>query len=177
MPSGSNPGGVHFLATPRIARQLIKSCPVGHPDLVLDLGAGPGAVTAPLAGTGARILAVERDPEFVRRLRNRFAKHGNVRVIHADIRTIPLPRKGFVVIASIPYAVSTLLFRRLLGSPRTALRRAAIIVEWGFAKRLTATVPRNLEQAWWAARFEIRLAARIPAACFSPPPRVNSALL
>jgi hypothetical protein len=64
-------------------------------------------------------------------------------------------------------------------SPRRTprLRQAAITVEWGFAKRVAAAVPRNLEQAWCATRFDIRLASRIPASCFSPPPRVVSAPL
>jgi 23S rRNA (adenine-N6)-dimethyltransferase len=176
-PRAQASGGVHFLAVPRIAHQLIQSCPLSSTDLVLELGAGQGAITAPLADTGARILAVERDAQFVHRLRRRFAERDNVRIIHADARKVALPRKGFTVIASIPYALSTTLFRRLLSPQHTALRRAAFVVEWGFAKRLTAAVPRTLEQAWWAARFEMRLVSRVPAKYFSPPPRVDSAHL
>jgi 23S rRNA (adenine-N6)-dimethyltransferase len=56
------PSGVHFLATPQSTRLLVKSCPVGTADLVLDLGVGQGAVTAPLPATGPGVLAVERDP-------------------------------------------------------------------------------------------------------------------
>ncbi|TNC24616.1 ribosomal RNA small subunit methyltransferase A [Amycolatopsis alkalitolerans] len=174
-PRARHSGGVHFLAVPRIARKLVQSCPLDHTDLVVEFGAGQGAITTHLAETGARILAVERDPEFIRKLHNRFAQRDNVRVIQADARQVPLPHKRFSVVASIPYALSTALLRRLLGSRRTTLTRAALIVEWGFARRLAATVPRDLEQAWWAARFEIRIASRISAHCFSPPPRVDSA--
>ncbi|HET6504424.1 MAG TPA: rRNA adenine N-6-methyltransferase family protein [Amycolatopsis sp.] len=120
---------------------------------------------------------MERDPAFAHRLRHRFDRAANVRVILADARTFSLPRKGFAVIASIPYAISTALFRRLLGAERTTLTRAALIVEWGFARRVTTAVPPRLEQAWWAARFDIRLVSRVPARCFSPPPRVDSAHL
>ncbi|WP_246257857.1 ribosomal RNA small subunit methyltransferase A [Amycolatopsis anabasis] len=172
-----NPSGVHFLATPRIVDGLLRSCPVETDDLVLDLGAGLGAITAPLARTGAKVVAVERDPEFVRRLRERFAGHGNVRVVTGDVRKIPLPHKAFVVVSSIPYAVSTALFRRLLNPRGSRLRRAALVVEWGFAKRVTSRVPRDAELAWWAARFDIRLVRRVPAACFSPAPQVDSAHL
>jgi 23S rRNA (adenine-N6)-dimethyltransferase len=120
---------------------------------------------------------VERDAEFVRKLRNRFGERGNVRVIHADAGTVPLPRRQFSVVASIPYALSTMLLRRLLSSQHTSLGRAALIVEWGFARRLAAAIPRDLEQAWWAARFEILVVSRIPASCFSPSRRVDSAHL
>ncbi|NYI89884.1 16S rRNA A1518/A1519 N6-dimethyltransferase RsmA/KsgA/DIM1 with predicted DNA glycosylase/AP lyase activity [Amycolatopsis endophytica] len=87
-----------------------------------------------------------------------------------------MPRRRFFVVANLPYALSTTLFRRLL-SPHTALHRAAVIVEWGFAKRVCATVPRQLEQAWWASRFDLELVSRIGSRHFSPPPRVDSAHL
>lgn len=170
-------GGVHFLAVPRIAAQLVQSCSLEPADLVVEFGAGQGAITTQLAETGARILAVERDPAFVRKLQSRFGATGNVRVVHADAREVPLPHRPFSVVASIPYALSTALLRRLLTPQRTNLRRAALLVELGFAKRVTALRPRDLEQAWWAARFEIRLTSRIGAEFFSPPPRVDSAQL
>ncbi|HVW41338.1 MAG TPA: rRNA adenine N(6)-methyltransferase family protein [Amycolatopsis sp.] len=166
-------GGVHFLASPRIAKQLIQHCPLTGADLVVEFGAGQGAITAHLVATGARVLAVERDPQFAKKLRNRFGNE--VRVIEAEAGRFPLPRTKFAVIASIPYALSTTLFRRLLSPQRTRLHKASIIVEWGFAKRLTAAVPRDLEQAWWAARFGIRLVSRVRASCFSPAPNVHSA--
>ncbi|GAB2767579.1 ribosomal RNA small subunit methyltransferase A [Amycolatopsis magusensis] len=172
-----NPSGVHFLAAPRIADELVRSADITPSDLVVDFGAGLGAITAPLARTGAEILAVERDPVFVDRLRDRLADFGNVRVIPADARTFSLPRRRFAVVASIPYAVSTALMRRLLSPTASALDRAALIVEWGFAKRLSAATPRDLEIAWWAARFELRLVRRIPARHFSPAPKVDSAHL
>lgn len=176
-PRARQSGGVHFLAVPRIATQLVQSCSLNQADLVVEFGTGLGALTTHLVETNARILAVERDPEFVRKLRNRFGERENVRVIHADARTVPLPRRRFSVVASIPYALSTMLLRRVLSPQHTSLRQAALIVEWGFARRITATIPRDLEQAWWAARFEIQLASRISATCFSPPPRVDSAHL
>jgi 23S rRNA (adenine-N6)-dimethyltransferase len=120
---------------------------------------------------------VERDPEFAQKLRNRFGERTNVRVIHADARTFPLPHNRFTVVASIPYTLSTLLLQRLLSPQHTRLSQAGLIVEWGFAKRIASGVPRTVEQAWWAARFDIRMVSRIPASCFSPPPRVDSAHL
>ncbi|WP_084628470.1 ribosomal RNA small subunit methyltransferase A [Amycolatopsis nigrescens] len=172
-----NSSGAHFLAAPRIIEDLIRHCAIDEQDLVLDLGAGFGAITAPLARTGAKVLAVERDPEFARRLRRRLDDRPNVRVVTADLRTVSLPRNDFLVVSSIPYAVSSALLRRLLSPRSTPLRRAELVVEWGFAKRLTTAVPRSPELAWWAARFQLSLRKRVPAACFSPPPKVDSAHL
>jgi 23S rRNA (adenine-N6)-dimethyltransferase len=145
--------------------------------LVLDLGAGPGTLTSRLAGTGARILAIERDPRFVAKLHRRFADQPNVRVIEGDLRTLPLPRRPFQVVASIPYSLSTMLLRRLLQPARPSLHAADLVVEWGFAKRITAARARDVESAWWGARFEFAVVRRIPRSAFTPPPAVESAHL
>jgi protein-L-isoaspartate O-methyltransferase len=63
-----SPSGMHFLSCPSVAVELVRSSGVGAGDLVVDVGAGAGAITAPLAATGARVLAVERDPRLARRL-------------------------------------------------------------------------------------------------------------
>ncbi|MFC4004745.1 ribosomal RNA small subunit methyltransferase A [Prauserella oleivorans] len=172
-----NPSGVHFLASGHVADRLVAACAPGPADLVLDLGAGFGAITAHLARTGATVVAVERDPEFARKLRNRFGDRSTVRVVVADMRTFPLPRKPFVVASSIPYSISTPLLRRLVHSRHTQLDRAALLVEWGFAKRVTAIAPRSRDLAWWAARYELRIDRRVPARCFRPAPTMDSALL
>lgn len=171
----SRSSGVHFLSAHAVIRQLIRSSGVGPGDLVIDFGAGPGTITAPLAATGSRILAIERDAAFVRKLNRRFADQPLVKVVHADLRTVPLPSRDFSVVASIPYALSTVLLRRLLSRPRRSLVGADLVVEWGFARRIVAA--RTKETAKWAAKYELRVARRIPANCFRPAPRVDSAHL
>jgi 23S rRNA (adenine-N6)-dimethyltransferase len=168
---------VHLLSCPRVIESLVRGSGVGPGDLVIDFGAGPGTLTAPLAAAGARVLAVERDDAFVRALRRRFADRPSVRVVHSDLRSVRLPRRDFAVVSNIPFAVSTPLLRRLLSPVPGRLAAADLVVEWGLARRLTAARPRDLESAWWAARFELRLARRIPARCFAPAPAVDAAHL
>jgi 23S rRNA (adenine-N6)-dimethyltransferase len=175
--SAAPSSGVHLLSSHRVIAALVTAAGLGPTDLVIDFGAGPGTLTAPLARTGARVLAVERDPRFVAALRRRFDDHPRVRVIHDDVRTVRLPRRPFAVVANIPFAVTTPLLRRLLTPAASGFSRAELVVEWGLAKRLTAAGPRDAESAWWSCRFELTMRRQIPAGCFTPAPGVDAAHL
>jgi 23S rRNA (adenine-N6)-dimethyltransferase len=142
---------------------------------VLDLGAGYGAITAALAQAGARVIAVERDPRLVGRLERRFSEHPGVRVVEADLRVIPLPRREFLVVANPPFSATTALLRRLLGDRNVPLAGADLILAWGVAKWLTSSRPRDAETARWTARYEVRLVRRVTADSFAPPPSVDAA--
>jgi 23S rRNA (adenine-N6)-dimethyltransferase len=170
-----NPAGAHFLTDRHLIDQLVRASGAGEGDLVFDLGAGYGALTGPLARTGARVIAIELDPGLAERLRRRFCDEPQVGVIEGDLRRVPLPRRPFHVVASPPFALTTLLCRRLLGDGSLRLTGAELVLEWGAAKWLSSQVPRDREIARWAARYEMRLVRRVPAASFSPPPRSDAA--
>ncbi len=144
---------------------------------MLDLGAGYGAITTALAASGARVIAVERDPRSAAVLRRRVSRSPLVSVVEADLREIPLPHRDFLVVANIPFAISTLLLRRLAGDSSVPLAGAELITSWGLARRVTAAVPRNAEAAWWAARYQIQLVRGVAPASFTPPPRTDAAHL
>lgn len=172
-----NPAGAHFLTDRQLIAQLVRASGAGPGDLIFDLGAGYGALTRPLARAGARVIAIELDPGLAERLRRRFSGEPLVGVVEADLRAVPLPRRPFHVVASPPFALTTLLCRRLLGDQNVRLTGAELIVEWGAARWLSSRQPRDRETARWAARYEMRLVRRVPAASFSPSPRSDAAYL
>jgi len=154
----------------------VRGAGVGPGDLVHDLGAGPGTITAALARTGATVVAVERDARYARELRRRFDGHPRVRVLEADLRTIRLPREARVV-ASIPFATSSAVLALLLDPPGRPCAGADLLVERGFAIRAAGRRPRSERAAWWAARHELRFVRTVARGAFAPPPAVDGALL
>jgi 23S rRNA (adenine-N6)-dimethyltransferase len=176
-PTAPNPAGAHFLRDHSLIGRLVGASGAGAGDLVLDLGAGRGAITAALAGAGSRVIAVEFDPRLAAGLRRRFAAEPLVRVVEADLRRVRLPRREFLGVASPPFALTTALCRRLLGDPAVPLAGAELVLQWGAARWLASPRPRDAETAWWASRYRLRIVLPVPAGCFLPPPRVDAAWL
>jgi 23S rRNA (adenine-N6)-dimethyltransferase len=138
---------------------------------VLDLGAGTGALTGVLARAGARVVAVEIDPQLAAGLRRRFAE-----VVEGDALHVGLPREPFKIVANLPFDGGTAILRRIL-DPRLPLQTADVIVEWGLATKRTAVWPSTQMRAYWGAWFELSLTRRLPGCVFAPPPAVDGGLL
>lgn len=140
-------------------------------DTVLDVGAGHGAITAPLLATGARVIAVEAHPDRARWLRERFA---DAVVVVADAADLRLPRRPFHVVANPPFGVTTALMRRLL-HPGSRLRSAHLVLQRQAARRWASPSAPGIGR--WAQRFDATLGWRIPRRAFSPPPHVDAQVL
>ena len=165
--------GRHALRSRAFADDLVRCARVEPGDLVLDLGAGRGIITAALRDAGARVVAVELDDDLTVALRDRFAE---VRVIHGDATRVALPREPFAVVANLPFASGTAILRRLLDDPAVPVRRVDAIVEWGLAEKRARVWPSTQLSCYWGAWHELSVARRIPRSAFAPPPSVDAAV-
>ncbi|BFH63702.1 23S ribosomal RNA methyltransferase Erm [Paenibacillus azoreducens] len=167
----------HLLINDRIVQDLIDLAKINSTDTVLDIGAGTGAITFPLAEIAASVLAIENDPGFVRKLASKIQDKTNIRIHQMDVLQLNLPRKPFSVVANIPYSITTPILGKLLDVPTVHLQRAALIVEKGAAKRFTAVPITNPRILAWRMWFDFKLVRSVSSSHFSPPPRVESAIL
>lgn len=168
----------NFIIDPGIVERLVADVVAG--DLVVDLGAGSGALTVACAAAGAAVIAVERDDHWCAHLRTRVRNAGlseNVRVVQGDLRTVDLPRGQWRVVANPPFGLTTALLHRLFDDPRHAPDRADLVLQWEVARKVAATPPRTLLGASWAPWWDLRLVQRIPRTAFRPAPRVDAGWL
>lgn len=170
--SGHAPWGWHRLA-PAWAERLVAEAGVAPGDLVLDIGAGTGALTGPLVAAGARVIAVELHPRRHAALRERFAGDG-VTVVRADAADLRLPRRPFRVVASPPFAVTGAILRRLL-APGSRLVRADLVLQHAAARRWASG--RAPGAGRWRRDYAVRTGRRIPRRAFTPPPAVDCTTL
>jgi 23S rRNA (adenine-N6)-dimethyltransferase len=169
--------GRHFLASKRLAETLVGDAGISRRDLVVEIGAGSGRLTVPLAASAARVLAVELDGLLAAELRRRFAGTPHVTVVEGDALRVPLPPLPFRVVGNLPFAHTTAILRRLLEDPVLPLDRADVIVQWEVARKRVAIFPSTLLGVVWSARWELALERRLPASCFEPPPQVDAGVL
>jgi 23S rRNA (adenine-N6)-dimethyltransferase len=165
----------NFLVDRRAIDALVDGSGAGAGDLVVDIGAGNGLISAALVRRGAQVLAIERDPSLAERLRAKFATWPAVTVVEADVLETPWPAEPFRVVANIPFGITTKILRHLLDSD--VLARADVIVQAEVARKRGTAGRGTLLNACWEPWFEFGTGARIPAAAFRPRPRVDAAIL
>jgi 23S rRNA (adenine-N6)-dimethyltransferase len=171
------PDGQHLLRSAAVAAELVRDAAVGADDLVVEVGAGEGRLTAPLAGCAGHVIAVELDPAFTDRLRERFRRDPRVEVIRGDIRATALPDEPFRVFGNIPFGVTNDLLRRLLDDVSGPLLRADLIVQFEAARKRAEPWPSTALNLSWLPWWELALVRRIPRTGFEPPPSVDAAML
>jgi 23S rRNA (adenine-N6)-dimethyltransferase len=159
------------------ADRLIEQAGFERGELVVEVGAGSGAMTFALARRGVRVIAIEPDRFWCERLRQRLDANPDISVVNADFLGFRLPDKPFRVVGSLPFGKTTDILRRLLNNPAVAMKRADLIVQWEVARKRAAMPPTTLLSTLWAPWWEMRLGARIPATEFRPIPQVDAAVL
>jgi 23S rRNA (adenine-N6)-dimethyltransferase len=163
----------HFLQA-AFAAELVRDAEVGADDLVVDVGAGTGRLTAELTRVARRVIAVELDPQLASRLRGRWP---NVEVVQADAATLALPSEPFRVVANLPFDRTNDLLHALLDDPAIPIVRADLVVEWGVAVKRALPWPSSVSSVIWTATYECLLARRLPPAAFEPAPTVAAGVL
>lgn len=173
--------GQNFLVDPNGLEKVIQAAGIGAADTVLEIGAGLGSLTLLLAQSARRVVAVEIDRNLIPPLKNVLSACENVQIVEGDVLNLPLeellPDDGYLVVANIPYYISSAIIRRLLEAEKRPVRMV-LTVQQEVAERICA---RDGKLSLLALSVQVfgapRIAARIPAGCFYPVPDVDSAVL
>jgi len=164
----------HFLRSPALAADLVRAAGVGPGDLVVDIGAGTGRITAELARSASRVIAIELDRALAARLAGRWP---NVEVVNDDVRRVTLPDEPFAVVANLPFGITTDVLHHLLDDPTVPLRRADLVVQWPVAVKFGLPWPSSVNGVVWSAYYEPRVDRRLPAESFVPRPEADAGVI
>jgi 23S rRNA (adenine-N6)-dimethyltransferase len=168
----------NFLADRATAEHLAHlAVPNGrHQPLLLEVGAGKGALTATLAPRCRELRAYEIDPRLVPVLRTRFSDDPHVRIVGGDFLGARPPRTPFSDAGNVPYSRTAEIVDWCLRAP--ALTDATLLTQLEYARKRTGDYGRwtLLTVRSWP-RFEWRLVARVGRTRFRPVPRVDAGVI
>jgi 23S rRNA (adenine-N6)-dimethyltransferase len=172
--------GQNFLADPRAVARFIAAASISPGDLVVEPGAGRGALTIPLANAGADVIAFEKDTVWAKQLSANVAASGledRVRVFATDFMTSDLPATRYRIVANPSFGSTTALLDRLLDNPGDGPWRADLVVQREVAVKRSAIPATTLRSAAWAPWWEFELGPTIARTAFRPIPSVDAAVL
>ncbi len=173
--------GQNFLQDSSILEKIALAAEIQEDDYVLEIGPGLGSLTRYLAVSAKKVTAVELDPDLLGPLKAVLTPYQNVRVVHGDILELAISeiidQPNYLVVANIPYNITSAIIRHLLESnPKP--RRVVLTVQKEVAERICAK-PGDLSLLALSVQVygKPSIAAIIPAGSFHPAPKVDSAIL
>ena len=182
--------GQNFLVDPTILERIATAARLTPEDVVLEIGAGTGALTKLLARDAGRVVALELDSRLIPVLESELSEFHNVRVIQGDILTLDPralidetwdPSEGslppYKVVANLPYYITSAVLRHLLEADRKP-ELMVITVQREVAERIVAE-PGDMSVLAVSVQFygDPELLFRIKPGSFYPSPDVESAVL
>lgn len=170
--------GQHWLRDRDTLAYIAESADISPEDTVLEIGPGLGTLTSELLRRAKKVLAVEFDEDLARKLPGQFPGK-NLEVIQSDILAFDLSvlPAGYKVAANVPYYITSKIVQ-LLMTAKNKPAVAVLLVQKEVAERLAA-VPGDMSILAVSAQMfaEVELGDTVPAELFTPPPKVDSAVV
>ncbi len=176
--------GQHFLKNPAVLRKIVHQISPSKDDLIIEIGAGKGALTFPLAEQAERVVAVEKDPSLIPFLRKKNIP--NLTILEKDILKVDFKQltekksqKNVKLVGNLPYSLSSQILFKVL-QERELFSECVFLIQKEVAERICGQ-PGSKNYAPLSILFQIYFLARIhfivSPASFSPPPQVDSGLI
>jgi len=173
--------GQNFLQDETALEKIVQVAEIQPDDVVLEIGPGLGSLTRYLALSAKSVIAVELDREVIPVLQTVLAPYPNTRIIEGDILQVSpaalVNTNDYLVVANVPYYITSAIFRHLLEtSPRP--RRIVLTIQKEVAERICAK-PGDMSLLTLSVQVygQPTIAAIIPAEAFFPVPKVDSAII
>jgi 16S rRNA (adenine1518-N6/adenine1519-N6)-dimethyltransferase len=175
--------GQHFLTRKSILDKIAEAACGERVPLVLEIGAGKGALTEALLVRADQVVAIEVDPVLIHYLQQKFREpidSGRLVLVETDVLKADLGAWGRCSIAgNLPYYITSPILERVFAA--TSLwDRAVFLVQSEVAHRL-ASAPGSRDYGYLTVfaqvQANVELLFEVPRAAFHPPPKVDSAVV
>ncbi|MGE0787094.1 MAG: 16S rRNA (adenine(1518)-N(6)/adenine(1519)-N(6))-dimethyltransferase RsmA [Sandaracinaceae bacterium] len=175
----------NFLVARHVVEAIVSALELAPGDPVVELGPGLGTLSAAIVRAGARLVAIDADPDMLRVLGEELGAVDTVSIRHGDAATVDLDALaaelgGRVALAgNLPYAITGAILKNLT-QHRSAVRRAVVMVQREVQERMVAPPGSRTYgtlSVFLQASFDLRTVVRVPPGAFHPPPKVWSTVV
>ncbi|GAC1320826.1 MAG: 16S rRNA (adenine(1518)-N(6)/adenine(1519)-N(6)) -dimethyltransferase RsmA [Chloroflexota bacterium] len=170
-----------FLEDQGVAASIVRAADIQPGEAVLEVGPGLGALTRRLADTADNVVAVELDPALAQALRTKFALSPHVHIVEMDVLAFAPETHidgGFVVVANLPYHITSPALRHLLAMGPPRAQRMIVMVQAEVAERIAADPPHMSALAVITqVQTRVKIVRKVPPTAFYPTPAVDSAVM
>jgi 16S rRNA (adenine1518-N6/adenine1519-N6)-dimethyltransferase len=173
----------NFLVARAIVERIADATEVHDGERIVELGPGLGTLTGELLRRGARVVAIEKDPEMVEVVEAELGGTGRIEVLHADAAEVDLASiadgSPIKVVGNLPYAVTGAILKNLVNH-RSSIALAVVMVQREVRDRLVSkpgTRDYGALTVFTQAAFRVDKVVDVKAGSFHPPPKVASAVV
>ncbi len=173
--------GQNFLQDNQALQKIMSAAELKQDDAVLEIGPGLGSLTRYLALSARTVTAVELDRKLFPALEHILAPYKNIRLVQGDILKLNpaeiIKETGYIVVANIPYYITSVVIRHLLEAEQRP-SRVVLTVQKEVAERICAEPGKMSLLALSVQVYgKPKIGEVIPAEAFYPQPKVDSAIL
>lgn len=176
--------GQNFLTDKSIALKIIEALNLDKEDIVIEVGAGTGAITALIAPLCKKLYAVETDSDLIKPLATVLAKYDNVEIINKDILKTDInglidKKLRYKTVANLPYYITTPVISKFVEqeNPPDVM---VFMMQKEVADRLCASEGSRIYGSFTiyvGYRYEPSFVVNVPPESFIPAPEVDSTVL
>ena len=172
----------HFLVDRRVLGRIVGAAQVSTDDVVVEIGAGRGILTAELAKQAGRVVAVEIDETLATELAAQFADQPTVSIVNADATEVDIdslvpPGTAYKVVGNLPYYAATYIVRRFLGAAHKP-RSVVVTIQREVAQNMVASAGKmGLLSVAVQLYGKPRIMSYVAPRAFRPAPKVTSAIV
>lgn len=186
--------GQHFILSQKPLAKIIAAAEIKKNNTIIEIGPGLGALTQELTKTGAKIIAIEKDPKMIPILKETLADYKNIKIIQADARQlsdlsiyeiykfgkkmgISGGKNGYKIVANLPYNVATFLIHKWLESENPP-ELMVLMIQKEVAQRICSKPPHmNLLAVSTQFLAIAEITGYVPKEMFWPKPKVGAAII
>lgn len=175
--------GQHFLRSESTVEKIVEAAGLSNDDIVLEIGPGEGVLTYKLCAAARQVHAFEIDPELADKLES--SEQPNLKVhrgdfLEADLRVLESEAaQGLTVVANLPYYITAPILQVLLWKRPLPVKRAVLMMQEEVAQRVCSPASKQAGALTYFSNafFAVRYLFKVSPGCFSPPPKVDSAVI